>query len=272
MKSNPLAKINLGLNIISKRPDGYHNLETVFYPINITDTLTVEAAPELDVPYEFQTNLEFTPNPEDNLVIKALNAMKNITDIPPVKINLEKNIPTGAGLGGGSSDAAYMLRMLREMFCPEVSDEKLIEIASGLGADCAFFIKSEPVYAEGIGDIMSQYNICISDYHIVVIKPNVSVPTKEAYAGINPKMPETNIRDILKLQVNEWKGLLINDFEHHIFKIHPEIEQIKTHLYTLGAEYASMSGSGASVFGIFRNKPDFGKEEFPGCFFWKQSL
>lgn len=272
METNPLAKINLGLNIVEKRPDGYHNLQTVFYPIGITDRLTISEAPRQDAPYTFTTNLPFTPNPEDNLVVRALNAMRSLADIPPVAIHLEKRIPSGAGLGGGSSDAAFTLRMLRDMFAPSVTDTQLEATASKLGADCAFFVKSQPVYAEGIGDLFSPVSLTLRGHTIVVVKTDDSVSTKEAYSGITPQMPPMNIRDIVKLPVSEWKRHLTNDFERHIFISHPAIADVKQRLYDLGADYASMSGSGAAVFGIFSTTPQFGADSFPGCFFWKGEM
>ncbi|MDO5523949.1 MAG: 4-(cytidine 5'-diphospho)-2-C-methyl-D-erythritol kinase [Bacteroidia bacterium] len=263
----PNAKINLGLNIVSKRPDGYHNLETVFYPIGLKDALEIVPSGSSE-PYRFfQTGIEIQGNAEDNLVIKALKLISEEKQIPPIDIHLLKKIPFGAGLGGGSSDAAFMLKLLNETFSLGYSDTELEEKAARIGADCAFFIKNKPAFATGIGDELAEIELDLSNYLFVLVKPNVFVPTKDAYAMVAPQQPETSLKEIVKKPVSEWKGLMKNDFEPSVFKKYPEICNIKKQLYDSGAVYASMSGSGSSVFGLFEKEVEL-KEGFPDCFVW----
>lgn len=252
----PNCKINLGLNIVSKRADGYHNLETVFYPLKgLNDAL--EIVPSLDEnSHLVQTGDAIDCEPEKNLVMKALRLMEHEAGGINFKqfVFLEKAIPSGAGLGGGSADATFMLLMLNDIFKLGVSEQRLIELAKSLGADCPFFVKNRPVYAEGIGEIMSDIECDLSDKHFVVVKPNIHVSTKEAFSGVKPKTPEISIKEIIKKPVSEWKELLKNDFEDSIFPLYPAIRKIKEELYEAGAVYAQMSGSGSAVFGIF-DKP-----------------
>ena len=272
----PNAKINLGLNIVSKRPDGYHNLETVFYPIGLKDALEIVPS-KSDEKYRFlQSGIETHGNPDDNLVIKAFNLISEEKEIPPIDIHLLKKIPFGAGLGGGSSDAAFMLRLLNDTFQFGYSDERLMQFAAKLGADCPFFIKNRPAFATGIGDELEEIDVNLDDYFFVLIKPPISVPTKDAYAMIVPQQPEISLKEIVKQPISEWKNVMKNDFEVPVFKKYPEIAAIKNKLYDFGAVYASMSGSGSSVFGIFRRgepmcSPEIEKH-FEGCFMWTNTL
>lgn len=265
----PNAKINVGLNIVSKRPDGYHNLETVFYPIGLKDAL--EIVPSESSKTEsyrfFQTGIEIQGNTEDNLVIKALKLISEEKEIPPIDIHLLKKIPFGAGLGGGSSDAAFMLKLLNDTFSLGYSDRDLEQKAAKIGADCAFFIKNRPAFATGIGNELTEIELDLSDYFLVLVKPDVFVPTKDAYAMVTPKQPGISLKEIVKKPVSEWKGLMKNDFEPSVFKKYPEICNIKEQLYDLGAIYASLSGSGSSVFGLFEKEVEL-KERFPHCFVW----
>lgn len=249
----PNCKINIGLNIVGKRSDGYHNLETVFYPVELKDALEVTQNGNIqDTKYLlYQHGNAIDCNPEKNLVVKAYMMLDEQFDLPPVNIHLLKHIPSGAGLGGGSSDAAFMLKLLNEMFKLKLSTSQLEQYAAKLGADCAFFIQNEPTFAEGIGEIFSPIDLSLKGYQIVIIKPNVFVSTKEAFAHIKPQEPSISIRDIITRPVAEWRNKLINDFEDSIFPRQPKIASIKDLLYEKGAEYASMSGSGSSVFGIF---------------------
>ncbi len=263
----PIAKINLGLNVVSKREDGYHNLETVFYPVPIKDALEVfpmEDGFPSDVRCDLKvTNLLIDGDEQKNLVVKAYNMMAQDYDLPRVHVHLYKHIPTQAGMGGGSSDCAYMIRLLNEMFSLGMSDDKMIGYAARLGADCAFFIKAQPAYAEGIGERLQPISIDLSGYKMLVVRPNIPVSTKEAFSLITPQKPMKNCLDIVRQPIETWKDELVNDFEHSVFALHPEIGKLKEIMYDQGAVYAAMSGSGSSVFGLFRDTPD--ENLFVGC-------
>lgn len=269
----PCAKINLGLNIVSKRPDGYHNLETVFYPIPLTDALEIKYMDE-KFPSESPCDLKITGNDvdcneEDNLVIKAYQLLAADFQLPRVHAHLVKRIPTQAGLGGGSSDAAYMIRLLDERFRLNIGIPEMERYAAKLGADCAFFITAEPSYAEGIGDVLMPADVPgagLGGYYLAVVKPSVAVSTRDAYAAIVPKIPAKCCRDIVRQPIETWKDELVNDFEVPIFAMHPELAAIKQSLYDVGAVYAAMSGSGSALFGIFREQPTGLEKEFEGMF------
>lgn len=265
----PNAKINLGLNIVEKRPDGYHNLETVFYPVPIEDALEVNILNESTQKFRLhQAGLEIAGEAENNLVVKAYKLLDERFNLPPVDIHLFKHIPSGAGLGGGSSDAAYMLKLLNEKFNLELSDENLEEYAAKLGADCAFFIRNAPTYAEGIGNIFSPISLALKGYQIVLVKPDIFVSTREAFARIKPHRQEIPLKEVIKRPIEEWKGRMVNDFEESVFPQFPAIKEIKEKLYEAGAIYAAMTGSGSSVFGLFKPennkvaKEDFGEKAF----------
>lgn len=269
----PCAKINLGLNIVSKRPDGYHNLETVFYPIPLTDALEIKYMDE-KFPSESPCDLKITGNDidcneEDNLVIKAYQLLAADFQLPRVHAHLVKRIPTQAGLGGGSSDAAYMIRLLDERFRLNIGIPEMERYAAKLGADCAFFITADPSYAEGIGDVLMPVDVPgagLGGYYLAVVKPSVAVSTRDAYAAIVPKTPAKCCRDIVRQPIETWKDELVNDFEAPIFAMHPELAAIKQSLYDAGAVYAAMSGSGSALFGIFREQPIGLEKEFEGMF------
>ncbi len=269
----PCAKINLGLNIVSKRPDGYHNLETVFYPIPLTDALEIKYMDE-KFPSESPCDLKITGNDvdcneEDNLVIKAYQLLAADFQLPRVHAHLVKRIPTQAGLGGGSSDAAYMIRLLDERFRLNIGIPEMERYAAKLGADCAFFITADPSYAEGIGDVLMPADVPgagLGGYYLAVVKPSVAVSTRDAYAAIVPKTPAKCCRDIVRQPIETWKDELVNDFEAPIFAMHPELAAIKQSLYDAGAVYAAMSGSGSALFGIFREQPTGLEKEFEGMF------
>ncbi len=263
----PNAKINLGLNIVSKRDDGYHNLETIFYPIGLKDALEITESDTTDTYNFYSQGIKIDGNPENNLIIKAYNLLAAENKIPPIDIHFIKNIPFGAGLGGGSSDAAFMLKLLNDTFSLGYSNEELESKAVKLGADCAFFIKNKPAFAEGIGEKLSPIDLDLSKYNIVLIKPNVFVSTKEAFSLVVPKTPKISLREIIKNPVSEWKNYIKNDFEKSVFTKYPEIEDIKNKLYDMGALYASMSGSGSSVFGIFQDFVDISSFA-QTCFTW----
>lgn len=269
----PCAKINLGLNIVSKRPDGYHNLETVFYPIPLTDALEIKYMDE-KFPSESPCDLKITGNDidcneEDNLVIKAYQLLAADFQLPRVHAHLVKRIPTQAGLGGGSSDAAYMIRLLDERFRLNIGIPEMERYAAKLGADCAFFITADPSYAEGIGDVLMPVDVPgagLGGYYLAVVKPSVAVSTRDAYAAIVPKTPAKCCRDIVRQPIETWKDELVNDFEAPIFAMHPELAAIKQSLYDAGAVYAAMSGSGSALFGIFREQPTGLEKEFERMF------
>lgn len=248
----PNIKINLGLSITEKRPDGYHNIETVFYPVALEDALEIRTSSGTDKKIVLhQYGMEIAGNPEDNLVAKAYSLLDKEFHLPPVEVYLYKHIPSGAGLGGGSSDAAFMLKSLNEQFHLNLSEEQLEAYAATLGADCAFFIKNKPIYAEGIGNIFSPIELSLKGYQIIIVKPDVFVSTREAFANIHPHHPLYPVKEIIRHPVAEWRDTLINDFEASVFPQHPVIGEIKQELYSQGAVYASMSGSGSSVFGLF---------------------
>ena len=268
----PNAKINLGLDIIEKRPDGYHNLETVFYPIPLCDILEITPATDKDAPdYTFKMyNAVFEGNDDDNLVIKAYKALAADHKLPKVDISLYKHIPTGAGLGGGSADAAFALKMLNEIAALGLTAEELRTYAARIGADCAFFIDNTPAYATGIGNILTPTECNIAGYYLVLVKPDIHVSTKDAYALVTPQKPQVPLTSIAKRPIGQWKGEMKNDFEKSIFAKYPAMAKIKDDLYSMGAVYASMSGSGSSFFGIFKEEQDIDriKSLFPGMFCW----
>ena len=273
MITYPNAKINLGLNIVEKRPDGYHNLETVFYPINLQDALEVN---DLEGEGEYALKISGTPiegELDNNLVVKAYRLLKkDFPDMGPVNIHMYKHIPTGAGLGGGSADAAFMLKLLNEKFKLNLSTEMLEEYAAILGADCAFFIQNKPVFASGIGNIFEEINLSLKGYYLVLIKPDIFVSTKDAFTNIIPMKPNHSLKEIIRMPVETWRATMKNDFEESVFKKFPEIAAIKDKLYDMGAIYASMSGSGSSVFGIFREQVEHVDEVFSGCFCRQRAL
>lgn len=252
----PDAKINLGLNVISKRPDGYHNLETVMLPVPSHDILEIVEAKDGKDSLSCSGRKVDCPM-EKNLVYKALLRMRREFDIPPVAMYLDKQTPDGAGLGGGSADAAYTLVALNEMFDLGASDDSLAKMAAEIGADCPFFIYDRPMFCTGTGTDICPIDLPLpAGLWIVIVKPEVSVPTREAYAGLTPKLPDTPLLEILKLPLDQWQGRLVNDFEESVFRRHPRIAEIKQQLIDAGAVYASMSGSGSAVFGFFQGQPE----------------
>ncbi len=246
----PNAKINLGLNIVERRSDGYHNLETVFYPIGLADVLEIVPARGNESTLTTYGNLVDCPV-EKNLVMKAFRLMQKLYDVPEVDIYLYKHIPDGAGLGGGSSDAASTMLMLNDMFNLDVEEEELARHAATLGADCPFFIYNQPMMATGIGDILTNIDVNLNGLHLLLVKPDVSVPTKVAYSRVTPAPSTSSLENDVVAPVNQWRGVVKNDFEPSVFAAYPELAKIKSTLVNGGALYASMSGSGSSIFGIF---------------------
>lgn len=279
MLTFPCAKINLGLNITSKREDGYHNLETIFYPVPITDALEVKLMHD-DFPSDESCDLKITGNAVDcdeknNLVVKAYTLLAQDFKLPRVHTHLVKRIPMQAGLGGGSADGAFMIRLLDERFRLNMGIAEMERYASRLGSDCAFFITTEPSFGTGRGEVLEPVNIAeqnLQGYYIAIVKPAIAVSTREAFKQIICRQPEHCCRDIVRQPVETWKTVLTNDFEEPAFKQHPELADIKQRLYDLGAVYAQMSGSGSAFFGLFRTDPQQLKNAFPACYTFTTKL
>lgn len=271
----PCCKINLGLHVTERRPDGYHNLETLFYPIPLEDVLEVvplSGAKKQSWKLTLYGN-SVAGNAEQNLVVKAYRLLAYRYDLPAVDIHLYKHIPSGAGLGGGSSDAAYMLLLLNDLFQLHLSVSQLEVFATDLGADCAFFIRHQPVFAEGIGNLFTPVSLSLHGYRIVIVKPDIFVSTPEAFRGLTPQKPTLSLKEVACQPVNTWRTCMTNDFEKTIFPIHPKIESLKKQLYEAGAIYASMSGSGSAVFGLFEaNAPLPSRTHFPNAFYFSCTL
>jgi len=244
----PHAKINLGLYVTDKRTDGFHTIQTLFYPVPFHDILEIVPADKAAVYLSGKTIDGSTGN---NLCWKAYRLLQNDYALPPAAIYLHKLIPTGAGLGGGSSDAAHTLLVLNRLFELNRSNEQLLYYAAQLGSDCAFFTQMQPMLAEGRGELLRPANISLAGYYLLLVLPNVHISTAEAYAGISPKTPRYALEETINLPVKEWRHQLSNDFEEHIFKRHPLLAAIKEDLYSKGAVYAAMSGSGSTIFGLF---------------------
>lgn len=267
----PIAKINLGLNVVEKRSDGYHNLQTVFYPVPIKDALEIHSMDDA-FPSNYDcdlkvTNITIDGDEQRNLVVRAYQMLKqDFPTLPRIHAHLWKGIPTQAGMGGGSSDCAYMLLLLNQQFQLGLTDEQLMQYAAKLGADCAFFILSRPCYAEGIGEKLQPIDMSLNGYHIAVVRPDIPVPTKEAFSHIHPHYPAQNCRETVMQPVETWRETLVNDFEESVFALHPEIGDIKQQLYDMGATYAAMSGSGSALFGLFKERPDTLGQAFPNMF------
>lgn len=269
MVTFPPCKINLGLGVIRKREDGYHDIETCFYPVPWTDALEIVKAD----PFSFTSSGNSIPgDAANNLCIQAYELLRRDFNLSPVAIHLHKVIPTGAGLGGGSSDGAHTLRLLNELFDLKLSAEKLKDYAFQLGSDCPFFIENKPMFGSGRGEVLHDISLDLTGKFIMLVKPNEHVSTAEAYAGVMPASPLISTKEILeKTPVTGWRDHLKNDFEASVFKKHPVIGEIKRKLYQQGALYASMSGSGSAVFGIFEKPVDL-KKDFAESVYWSTTL
>lgn len=269
----PNSKINLGLYVTEKRPDGFHNIETVFLPVPLHDI--VEILPIKEETTEkvrfYNTGITVDCNVGKNLCIKAYNLLDQDFNLPPVEIILHKAVPMGAGLGGGSSDAAFTLSLLSEMFALGLDIDTLAGYASRLGSDCAFFLYNTAMLGTGRGEILRPVEVQLDGFHLVLVKPQVSVGTAEAYRGVKLEKPSMALQEMISKPVTDWKYLIKNNFEENIFKNHPEVEEIKNALYNEGALYASMSGSGSAVYGIFEKEMNL-SERFPGCFYWEGEM
>jgi 4-diphosphocytidyl-2-C-methyl-D-erythritol kinase len=270
MLAFPNAKINLGLNVTGKRTDGFHDIETVIFPVAFRDVL--EILPSGEQPVDFQhSGLTIPGKMEDNLCLRAYHLLKSGFQIPAIRMHLHKMIPMGAGLGGGSSDAAFTIKLLNELFSLSLDPSQMMQYSCKLGSDCAFFIENKPVFATGRGDQFAPIKLNLSGYSIVIVIPPVHVGTAEAYEKVVVKKPLESILSILKSPPGEWKDRLVNDFEDSVFQRYPGIPEIKEKLYAEGAVYASMSGSGSAVYGLFdQSLPDL--NSFAGCTTWTGRL
>lgn len=256
----PNAKINLGLQITEKRTDGYHNIISLFCPIAYTDVLEVLPSDTMNFT---QSGAAIPPDGKDNLCLRAYQLLKKDFDIAPVAIYLHKLLPVGAGLGGGSSDAAFTLKMLNKIFQLDLTEEKLEDYAKQLGSDCAFFIQNRPRLAVEKGDKFEEINIDLKAYHLILVFPAIHISSAEAYTGVKPQKALYNIKEIISQPVSDWKTLLYNDFESSIFPKYPELAHIKAQLYKKGAIYAAMTGSGSAIFGLFEQVMDIKTLELP---------
>ena len=301
----PNAKINIGLNVVAKREDGYHDIETVFYPVLLQDALEIKPMRPLD-PAQLRKRLEagllvqpddvflhyrilpkkedipccslemtgneFPFSAADNLVVKAYLLLQKDFDLPSIDIKLHKHIPSGAGLGGGSSDCAFMISLLNRRFNLRMRESMMERYAAQLGSDCAFFIANTPSIATGRGEILNPIGLSLKGYTILLIKPDVSVSTAEAYAGVTPKQPAVALSEAVMRPVSEWKNCVFNDFEPSVFKKYPLLAEIKQKLYDFGADYAAMTGSGSTIYGIFRTPLDNPAGLFPDMFVCQRDL
>ena len=246
----PNAKINIGLNIVSKRADGYHDLETIFFPVSIKDVLEVVEAKELTFT---SSGLEIPGDSKNNICLKAYELFSKDLKLPPVHIHLHKNIPIGAGLGGGSANAAFLIKLMNDKFLLKLTIKQMEHYASQLGADCAFFIQNQPVFATGKGDKFETIELNLSKYFLVVVMPDVHVSTSGAFKDIHPKPAVTCLLDLINEDILNWKFSIINDFEPGMIERYPEIGAVKNYLYRAGAIFASMSGSGSSIYALFES-------------------
>ena len=275
MITYPNAKINIGLNITERRPDGYHNIESVFYPINLQDAVEIKTIEGEEPQGGYKLKVSGTildGTPDDNLVVKAYQLLRKDFNFPAQKIHLYKHIPVGAGLGGGSSDAAAIIKMLNEKFALGLTSEQMQNYAVQIGADCPFFINNTPVFATGIGNIFTPIEFSLHGKTIILVKPDIFVSTRDAYALVKPSPATIPLTEAIKQPISEWKQFITNDFEKSVFAKYPEIAAIKDKLYDMGALYASMSGSGSAVYGIFDSPIEYADEIFSGYFCRQREL
>ena len=271
----PNAKINLGLNIVEKRSDGFHNIQTVFYPIGWQDALeAIENRSYRKGADKFSlavTGIKLGSS-KSNLVSKAYRLLDEKYKLAPVKAHLHKTIPAGAGLGGGSANAAFFINLLNDKFALDIPETERTQYAAQLGSDCAFFVKNKPVFASGKGDVFSAIKVDLSSYFFVVVYPAIHSNTAEAYRGISPQPPQHDLKEVVQGGIGQWKDRLMNDFEKNIFYRFPELENIKSRFYESGAAYAAMSGSGSAVYGIFEKPVDVHAFAFPATYrLWHSS-
>lgn len=251
------CKINLGLNIIKKRPDGFHSIETIFYPIDfIQDAIEIISHSKAKDEYHF-TGIKMDCKEEENLCVKTINLLRHHFDFPSISLYLHKSVPMGAGLGGGSANVASIINLINNKYQLNIPEDNRRKLASQIGSDCAFFIQPIPSFGEGKGEILSKVNLSLSGYHLLIVKPPIHISTALAYKNAIPQSGRKTVKElILNNDISNWKNVLQNDFENGIFKEYPEISKIKETLYKSGAIYAQMSGSGSAVFGIFDSKTE----------------
>ncbi len=272
MISFPNAKINIGLNIVRKRDDGFHDIETVFYPVKICDILEILENPlGSRMPLFHNTGLLIDVSLDRNLCVKAYHLLQKDYKLPEISIHLHKIIPFGAGLGGGSSDAVFTIKLLNKLFSLELTNDKIRNYAIMLGSDCSFFIESIPVFASGRGEVIQSVDLNLTGLYILIVKPPFGISTIEAYSELIPEIPYYNLIESIKLPLEKWTDIITNDFEKKLFVKYPELSRIKEKLYKAGALYASLSGSGSALYGIFKNEPDIA-DLFPGNFVWSGVL
>jgi 4-diphosphocytidyl-2-C-methyl-D-erythritol kinase len=253
----PICKINIGLHITAKRSDGYHDIETIFYPLRLCDALEFVVSDEsIKKDILILTGLNDGSDPEENIVIQTVKKLRDIYNIPFLKIHLHKAIPIGAGLGGGSSDAACLTRAINRYFKLNSSIQQLMDIVLGIGSDCPFFINGAPAYARGRGEILTPVNPVLKGYYLVLLKPEVAISTGEAYMNCRPSSVTRSLLHTINSHITEWKDLIVNSFEEYAFSKHPVMGEIKRELYNHGAIFSLMSGSGSSLFGIFSERPE----------------
>jgi 4-diphosphocytidyl-2-C-methyl-D-erythritol kinase len=269
MVSFPPCKINLGLSVIRKRDDGYHEIETCFYPVPLTDVL--EIIPSDKLSFSFSGRV-IPGDAGDNLCLKAYRLLKDQFDIPPVSIHLHKIIPAGAGMGGGSSDAAHTLRLLNLLFSIGIDEQELMRLAAKLGSDCSFFVQDQPMIGSGRGEVLRPSPVSLKGKFLVLLNPGIHISTAEAYARLTPGAPALPVETVVAKPVDSWKVFLRNDFESSILNRFPLIDELRNELYNLGAAYASMSGSGSSVFGIFDGKVSTENSKCHSYVIWAGSL
>ena len=268
----PNAKINAGLSVIRKRNDGFHDIESVFYPIGLCDALEyLPAGDELpENPALITYSGPFSVIGKD-ICIKLIEVLRKSFSFPVLRVNLHKNIPAGAGLGGGSSDAAFLLKSLNNNYAFGLNHGQLEELAGRIGSDCPFFINNKPCLVTGRGEILESIDLNLKGYYLVIVCPDIQVSTAEAYREVIPLLKSPGLRELVREKVDNWKYLIINQFEDPVFKKHPVLKKIKEELYCIGADYASMTGSGSAVYGLFSSEPDI-KGEFNGCFIHREQL
>lgn len=265
----PNGKINIGLQVVEKRTDGYHNIQTIFYPIKTRDIVEIVTSnSDEEITYS-QSGLQIDGSKDNNLCVKAYHLLKrDFNNLPHIQMHLHKDIPMGAGLGGGSADGAFTLKLLNDKYQLNLSETQLINYSLELGSDCPFFILNKPSYAEGRGEKLNPINLDLTDYKILIINPGIHVNTGWAFSQLIPHLPDFALIEAVSKPVSEWKKSITNDFEPSVFKLYPAIADLKSHLYEHGALYASMSGSGSSVFGIF-NKNFNTEIKIPETYFYK---
>jgi 4-diphosphocytidyl-2-C-methyl-D-erythritol kinase len=277
--SFPNCKINLGLNVVAKRDDGFHNIETIFYPVKLTDALEIIPRKDLlnDI-YEYTDgiSIQITGNAiegdiKDNLCYKAFQLLRKDFLLPDIALHLHKVIPSGAGLGGGSADGAFTLKLLNDIFDLKRSEEELENYALKLGSDCAFFIRNESCFATGRGELMEELFLPLMRIHITIVKPDIHISTADAYKMVTPMQPENSLKKLLRIPFEEWNHYVTNDFEDGIFALHPELKTIKQKLYDAGAFFALMSGSGSSLYALSYKKLEI-ENAFAKCFVWQGVL